>query len=116
MIGRVRERLDCLHHGLQALKEEGFACDSIEPQGAIYISAQFKLSGKTTPSGTVLENNDDIRSYLLQNAGFAVVPFAAFGVDPDDEDGWFRASIGAVSISDLESCLPRLREALRALN
>ena len=112
----VRKRLDCLHNGLKRLKDEGFACDAIEPQGAIYISAQFKLSGKTTPSGTVLENNEDIRSYLLQNAGFAVVPFAAFGVDPDDEDGWFRASVGAVSISDLESCLPRLRKALQALN
>jgi aspartate aminotransferase len=116
MIGRVRERLDCLHNGLQKLKSEGLACDSIEPQGAIYISAQFKLSGATTPSGTVLENNDDIRSYLLQRAGFAVVPFAAFGVDPDDEDGWFRASVGAVSLSDLQICLPRLKQALQELN
>lgn len=115
MIRRVRNRLDCLHTGLQQLKSEGFNCDSIEPQGAIYISAQFQLAGKTTPSGTVLETNQDIRAYLLQSAGFAIVPFAAFGVEQDEENGWFRASVGAVSVNDLELSLPRLRDALKAL-
>lgn len=115
MIGRVRERLDCLHHGIQQLKNDGFACDSIEPQGAIYISVQFILKGKTTPDGKVLEDNDDIRSYLLQKSGFAVVPFAAFGVEKDEENGWFRASVGAVSVNDLTDCMPRLRQALSDL-
>jgi aspartate aminotransferase len=116
MIGRVRERLDCLHDGIQKLREHGFACDSIEPQGAIYISVQFLLYGKKTPSGMVLKNNEDVRSYLLQSAGFGVVPFAAFGVEQDDENGWFRASVGAVSVADLEQCLPRLEAALTALS
>ena len=39
-----------------------------------------------------LESNDDVRRLLLEEAGFAVVPFQAFGVE--GEDGWCRLSVG----------------------
>jgi len=61
--------------------------------------------------GRGLRTNDDVRRYLLQEAGFAVVPFQAFGLQ--GENGWFRLSVGAVSLRDIEDALPRLEAALR---
>jgi aspartate aminotransferase len=46
-------------------------------------------------------------------AGMAVVPFDAFGSSTDE--GWFRLSVGAVSIADIEGALPRLRAGLESL-
>ncbi|MGB0684913.1 MAG: aminotransferase class I/II-fold pyridoxal phosphate-dependent enzyme, partial [Planctomycetota bacterium] len=115
MLEDTRSRLDELHHGIQAMKADGLPVDSIEPQGAIYISVRFGLVGMRTPTGKVLENNEDIRSYLLQEAAFAVVPFSAFGVEEHDEDGWSRASVGAISHEGIRAALPRLRAAMEAL-
>ena len=36
--------------------------------------------------------------------------FQAFG--SDEESGWFRLSVGAVSLSQIEALGPRLKEAL----
>ncbi len=47
---------------------------------------------------------------MLERAGMAVVPFQAFGLD--EESGWFRISVGAVSMNDIEACLPRVRTLL----
>ena len=45
-------------------------------------------------------------------AGLAVVPLRAFGSEEDTE--WFRLSVGAVSPSEIERVMPRLRAALVA--
>ena len=37
----------------------------------------------------------------------------AFGVTADE--GWFRLSVGAVSVEDIEAALPRLRDGLASL-
>jgi aspartate aminotransferase len=50
---------------------------------------------------------------VLNAAGMALVPFNAFGMK--DDDGWFRLSVGAVSLRDVEESLPRLAAALRSL-
>jgi aspartate aminotransferase len=81
--------------------------------GAIYLTAQFDLIGRKTPSGTVLETNEQIRKYLLEVARLAIVPFQAFG--SKENTGWFRLSAGAVSIYEIEEMLPRLRNALELL-
>ena len=47
---------------------------------------------------------------LLEQAGFAVVPFQAFGLREDS--GWFRISVGAVSVAEIDAALPRVRAAL----
>jgi aspartate aminotransferase len=78
--------------------------------GAIYLSARFALNGRTTADGGSLRTNEDIRRYLLQHAGLAVVPFQAFG--SRDESGWYRLSVGAVSMAEIDRMLPRLRAAL----
>ena len=115
VIERVRERLDLLDEGLRAMRADGLPVDCIEPQGAIYMSVQLRLAGMRTADGRVLADNEDIRSWLLQVAAFGLVPFSAFGVEPEDEDGWFRASVGAVGPEDVRAALPRLRAALESL-
>jgi aspartate aminotransferase len=64
-------------------------------------------------NGEVLETDEDVRRYLLHEAGLAVVPFGAFGASGDH--GWFRTSIGVVSVADIEALMPRLRKAVGAL-
>lgn len=70
------------------------------------LSVQFDLIDR-------LGTNEAIRRFLLEQAGFAVVPFQAFGVKQDD--GWFRLSAGAVSVRDCEVGLQRVRAALAGL-
>jgi aspartate aminotransferase len=103
----LRLRLDLLHDGLEAMREDGLPVRAIAPQGAIYLSAQFDLVGRRG-----ISTNEEIRKLLLEKAGFAVVPFQAFG--SKREDGWFRLSAGAVSPGDISAGLARVRQALAA--
>jgi aspartate aminotransferase len=109
MKAKVKERLDALYTGFMALKSEGFPLDAIAPQGAIYLSARFDLIGKTV-RGRTLRTNEEIRRLLLEGAGLGVVPFQAFGLKEDN--GWFRLSVGAVSMADIEGAFPRIRALL----
>lgn len=106
---RLAERLNAMHAGFSALKEKGYPVDCINPQGAIYFSAQFKLHGKSV-GGTKVETDDDIRNILLERAGMAVVPFQAFGIKGNT--GWFRLSAGAVSLNEIEELFPRIQALL----
>jgi aspartate aminotransferase len=60
--------------------------------------------------GRALATNEDIRRLLLEHAGLAIVPFQAFGLKEDT--GWFRLSVGAVSVADIAAVFPRLRELM----
>ncbi len=103
MVRELRLRLGALYEGIMSMRRDGLPVTAIAPQGAIYLSAQFNLLDRF---GT----NEAIRKFLLDEAGFAVVPFQAFGLKR--EDGWFRLSAGAVSVRDCEDGLRRVREAL----
>ena len=109
----LQKRLDLLHHGLQAMKARGLPVDSIPPMGAIYLTARIHPFGRRTPDGTELQTNSHVRRYILEAAGIGVVPFQAFGSTEDE--GWFRLSVGAVSLPEIEAALPRLEEALLRL-
>ena len=113
MISEIELRLRLLFDGIQELRSDGFPVDAIAPMGAIYLTAQFDLIGRKTRTGTVLETNEDIRKYLLEEARLAIVPFQAFG--SKENTGWFRLSAGAVSVDEIEEMLPRLRSALEKL-
>jgi aspartate aminotransferase len=113
MRGEVLKRLQSLHDGLMALKNEGFPVSAAIPSGAIYLSGRFDLHGKRTSDGGTLRTDDDVRSYLLRSAGLAAVPFSAFG--QAEGSGWFRLSVGAVSIAEIAELLPRLRASLEGL-
>ena len=104
MIGKLRERLEFLHAEFQRMKREGLPVDSVAPQGAIYLSAQFHIPGKT---------NEEIRHILLDDASFAVVPFQAFGLMKDT--GWFRISVGAVSMDEVREGIARVEAVLKRM-
>jgi aspartate aminotransferase len=106
-------RLDAVYEGLMSLQREGLPVECVKPQGAIYVSARFALHGMRAPDGHVIVTDDDVRQYLLVSAGLAIVPFSAFGTTEDS--GWFRLSIGVVSIAQLEGLMPRLGQAIAVL-
>ncbi len=109
MLREVEDRLQMLYQGFKALREYGLPVDAVPPQGAIYLSACIDLCDKTI-NGTTFTSNEQIRAYLLEQAGLAMVPFQAFGLQ--EETGWMRLSVGAVSKEQIKAMLPRLREAL----
>lgn len=105
-------RLDALHRGFTTLKEAGYPVDCVRPQGAMYLSLQLDLVGRTV-DGARLGDNEAIRRLCLERAGLAMVPFQAFGL-PEDT-GWFRLSVGAVSEEAIALMLPRVEELLNSL-
>jgi aspartate aminotransferase len=109
----ISARLAALHEGLQRMKRRGLPVDSLEPMGAIYLTARIDPFGRRTRQGTKLATSEEIRRYVLDEAGIGIVPFRAFGVATDE--GWFRLSIGAVSLAEIQAALPRLETALAAL-
>lgn len=109
----VRLRLDALSRGFERMKAAGLPVDCLAPAGAMYLTARVAPFGRRTPEGELLGSNEAIRRYLLAAAGIGAVPFQAFGSEGDD--GWFRLSVGAVGLADVEAALPRLQAALRAL-
>jgi aspartate aminotransferase len=102
----LNARLGALYRGLMELRAEGLPVDALPPAGALYLSARFDLVEK-------LGSNRAIRQLLLEKAGFAVVHFGAFGMTRDT--GWFRLSVGAASVAEIEAAIGRVREALRAV-
>ncbi|WP_121201881.1 pyridoxal phosphate-dependent aminotransferase [Mucilaginibacter gracilis] len=110
---RIQASLQALYNGFMELKAEGFAVDAIEPMGAIYLTVKIDYSGKTTPDGTLIKNSADVNFYLIKEAGCALVPFSAFGTD--ESENWFRASVGASTLEEIEAMIPRIKTALAKL-
>ena len=97
---------------VESLRRDGYPVENIAPQAAIYLSVQMRLNGRR--AGTrKLTTNEDIRAWLLEAAHCALVPFQAFGYR--GETGWFRLSVGALPMSDLDLLFPALRRALDTL-
>jgi aspartate aminotransferase len=112
MTDALGDRLDALHEGFAAMKREGLPVDSVRAQGAMYVSLQVDLIGKRL-GGRVIANNEELRRALLTEAGLAAVPFQAFGVP--EHSGWFRLSVGAVSLEDIRQMLERVGALLGEL-
>ena len=80
-------------------------------EGAFYLFPRCKkLLGKKTPSGKILENDNDVATYLLEHANVAVVPGIAFGLE-----GYFRISY-ATSEELLTKACNRIEESINQLN
>jgi aspartate aminotransferase len=110
---KIQASLTTLYEGFQQLKAEGFRVDAIEPMGAIYLTVKVDYTGKTTPDGDLIKNSADVNFYLIKEAKVALVPFSAFGTD--ETENWFRASVGASSLEEIEAMIPRIKEALGKL-
>ncbi len=88
---------------------DGINCNT--PNGAFYVFPSCKgLFGKKTPSGKVIENDNDFAAYVLEDALVAVVPGVAFGAE-----GFFRISYAA-SEDFLKNAMNRIAEACAKLN
>ncbi|MDH5535214.1 MAG: aminotransferase class I/II-fold pyridoxal phosphate-dependent enzyme [Betaproteobacteria bacterium] len=86
----------------------GLICD--RPQGAFYLFPRCEgLLGRTAPGGKVLETEQDVVLYLLEEAGVAVVQGEAYGLSPH-----FRISI-ATSLENLVEAGKRIGRAVAAL-
>ncbi len=110
---KINIRFNRLFEGIKALKANGFPVDIIAPEGAIYLSAQFSLFGKTTADGKRIEKTEDITAYLLNEAKVAVVPFTAFGCASGTD--WYRISVGTLAESDIDDVLRNFKVALSRL-
>ena len=109
----VEARLNTLHEGFSAMGAAGLPVRSIAPQGAIYLSVHFDILGRTH-AGQRLATDEDVRAFLLKEAGLGIVPFQAFGLTEDT--GWMRFSVGAVSLSGIRAGLERAQRALSLLD
>jgi aspartate aminotransferase len=108
MAERLRVRLQALHAGLERMRARGVPVETVAPEGTLYLAARFAPGGSFR--GRALRTNEDVRKLLLDEAGVAVVPFQAFALAR--EDGWFRLSVGAVSLAAIEHGLARLEGVL----
>lgn len=107
---RITRRLNGLYDGIMNLKSEGIPIDAISPQAAIYLTVKFDLKGKTTTKGETLTDAGSIASYLLNEAGVAIVPFYAFGSSVDSP--WFRISVGTCNSDQIPEVINAIRKAL----
>ncbi len=102
----INVRLAELDRGLASLAADGLPVSHLPPAGALYLSVRFDLVAR-------FGNNRGVRQFLLNEAGFAVVPFHAFGTR--DDNGWFRLSVGAIGPQEIAPAIERVRLALTAL-
>ncbi|MFC4277358.1 aminotransferase class I/II-fold pyridoxal phosphate-dependent enzyme [Achromobacter aloeverae] len=80
------------------------------PEGAFYVYPSCAaLLGRSTPGGKVLETDEDVILYLLDEENLAVLQGAAYGTSPH-----FRISI-ASSMETLEEGCARVRRACEKL-
>ena len=84
-------------------KIEGVSCEM--PEGAFYVFPNCSgIIGKKTKNGKILDNDEDVVTALLEDAGVAVVQGSAFGLE-----GYFRISY-ATSDELLSSACNRISE------
>ncbi|MCZ3378424.1 pyridoxal phosphate-dependent aminotransferase [Rhizobium sp. AG207R] len=83
---------------------DGLNCRT--PDGAFYLFPSCgNLVGRRRPDGRMLESDKDFATFLLEEAGVAVVPGSAFGLGP-----YFRISF-ATATARLEEAMERIAGA-----
>ena len=86
----------------------GLQCPT--PEGAFYVYPDAsELMGKTTPKGAVINSDEDLIAYFLEEAQVAAVHGAAFGLSPA-----FRISYATSEEILIEACT-RIQRACAAL-
>jgi len=85
--------------------------DPVVPDGAFYLFVDCAgLIGRTTPSGKLLENDQDVTLFLLDEASVAVIQGSAYGAA-----SFFRMSF-ATSIETIEAGAAAIRDAVATLS
>jgi aspartate aminotransferase len=104
----LADRLNRIHDGFVALREEGFQVDVLAPEAAIYLTVKIDLVGKR-----MIKDQQEVTSFLLNEAGLALVPFSAFGAPKTSP--WYRLSVGTCRLEDIPEMFRKLREAMKKL-
>ena len=99
MVREFRKRRDVLVDGLNEI--EGVTC--VKPEGAFYAFANFSAYGK---------DSFKLAEELLEKAGVAVIPGAAFG---SLGEGYLRMSY-ATSMDNIMEALERIKKALKGMH
>ncbi len=95
---------------LQMLPQTQGRLSSNTPKGAFYVYANCAgMIGAKTPAGTRIESDVDAATYLLESAGVALVPGAAFNYSP-----YLRIAF-AIDDENLKVACERIVEACRRL-
>jgi aspartate aminotransferase len=118
----LSERLHRIYEGFMGLKKEGFSVDVLAPEAGIYLTIKVDLAGKKiggeggtrTAGGRVIKDQQEVTSYLLNEAGLAVVPFSAFGAPATSP--WYRLSVGTCRLEDIPEMFLKLKGALKKLS
>ena len=77
---------------------EGIKCN--KPSGAFYVYPSCEgIIGKETPSGKIINSDEDLMNFLLESQGIAGVHGAAFGLSP-----YFRLSYATNEKTLIEAC------------
>ncbi len=101
-----RGRRDLMVERMNAIP--GITCN--KPEGAFYVFPSVAgIIGKKTPTGKVLETDEDLVLHLLEEAGVATVHGSAFGLSP-----YLRLSYAAAT-EQLERACDRIAETVGAL-
>ncbi|MFX8907062.1 hypothetical protein ABTM87_19720, partial [Acinetobacter baumannii] len=82
--------------------------DAVAPQAAIYLTIKLDLKGKQTSDGRVLNTQADVTDFILSEAKLAIVPFTAFGADP--QNPWYRLSVGTSHTEDITAMFLQLEK------
>jgi aspartate aminotransferase len=83
---------------------DGLSC--LKPDGAFYLYPSCEgLIGRRRPDGGIIGSDADLATFLLEEAGVAVVPGSAFGLAP-----YFRISF-ATATERLQAACDRIAEA-----
>jgi aspartate aminotransferase len=108
------QRLRGFYKIFKELKELGFPVDVIVPQAAIYLTVYIDLRGKKRKDGMEISSVEETTSYLIDEAGVALVPFSAFGASKTSP--WYRLSVGTSKMEDIEDVGRRLKQAIEKLD
>jgi aspartate aminotransferase len=61
----------------------------------------------------VLQTQQEVTSYILEEAKLAVVPFSAFGADKSSP--WYRLSVGTCKLEEIPVMKEKLKNAISRL-
>ncbi|MFT7153151.1 MAG: aspartate aminotransferase [Bacteroidia bacterium] len=106
----ISERVNKLFNGFSALREIGFPVDTIQAEGAMYLTVKIDLIGKTTKEGELLKDAQDVTMFLIKQAKVGFVPFYCFGASK--QNPWFRISVGTLKVESISVVIDNLRKAL----
>jgi aspartate aminotransferase len=108
------ERLHRIYDGFIELKNEGYGVDVLAPEAAIYLTVKVDLKGKKAAGGAIIKDQQEVTSFLLNEARLAVVPFSAFGAPKTSP--WYRLSVGTCRLEDIPEMLGKLKDAMKKLD